>query len=614
MSLLTDFHFLRPALLLLIIPAALLCWMLARTILSNGRLQKVIDPELLPHLLLRGGEKRPWLFALIFALLTAMIIALAGPTWRKLPTPVYSNQDALVILLDLSPSMRATDLAPNRLTRARLKILDILKQRTDGLTALVAYAGEAHVVTPLTDDTATIANLVPPLSPRIMPVPGSNIEMAVETGVRLIQDGANGNGQLLAVTDGIAQEALGTIRDTLAGTSVPLSILAVGSGEGSPIPKTNGSGFITDDTGAIVITNFDRNTLEKLAHSTGGRFARISVDDSDIEHLLPENAQAKEAELTEREFDQWREEGPWLVLLILPFALLLFRRGTLAGMGPTAIIPACALTSALLLTPSGDAQASVWQDLWHTKDQQAQQLLEQGEPEQAAEVFENSQWRGTAQYRAGEFDAAAKDFAKSPSAQGLYNLGNSLTQQQRYEEAIQAYDEALQKNPLFADAEHNRDIAKKLKELQQQQQSQQQSQQGDNQQNEQQQDQQDQDQQQSQQNDDQQQQNGGQQDQQTSDANGQQQPESQNQQEQVGTQMRLGARADIKAVQKGRNHRHQHTAAGNDDARAGSNRAGHTLEAVQEQKGCDKVGRVNQKSTEHGLLTPCLRRALCWSA
>ena len=536
MSLLTDFHFLRPALLLLIIPAALLCWMLARTILSNGRLQKVIDPELLPHLLLRGGEKRPWLFALIFALLTAMIIALAGPTWRKLPTPVYSNQDALVILLDLSPSMRATDLAPNRLTRARLKILDILKQRTDGLTALVAYAGEAHVVTPLTDDTATIANLVPPLSPRIMPVPGSNIEMAVETGVRLIQDGANGNGQLLAVTDGIAQEALGTIRDTLAGTSVPLSILAVGSGEGSPIPKTNGSGFITDDTGAIVITNFDRNTLEKLAHSTGGRFARISVDDSDIEHLLPENAQAKEAELTEREFDQWREEGPWLVLLILPFALLLFRRGTLAGMGPTAIIPACALTSALLLTPSGDAQASVWQDLWHTKDQQAQQLLEQGEPEQAAEVFENSQWRGTAQYRAGEFDAAAKDFAKSPSAQGLYNLGNSLTQQQRYEEAIQAYDEALQKNPLFADAEHNRDIAKKLKELQQQQQSQQQSQQGDNQQNEQQQDQQDQDQQQSQQNDDQQQQNGGQQDQQTSDANGQQQPESQNQQEQSAEQ------------------------------------------------------------------------------
>ncbi|WP_288129624.1 VWA domain-containing protein [Microbulbifer sp.] len=550
MSLVTDFfanmdqfHFLRPALLLLILPAALLCWVLARTVLSSGRLQKVIDPDLLPHLLLRGGEKRPWLFALIFALLTLMILAMAGPSWRKLPTPVYTNQDALVILLDLSPSMRATDLTPNRLTRARLKVLDILKQRKDGLTALIAYAGEAYVVTPLTDDTETIANLVPPLSPRIMPVPGSNIEMAVEEGLKLIQDGANGHGELLAVTDGIAKEAIGTIKDTLRGTDVSLSILAVGSGEGSPIPKTNGSGFITDDSGSIVITNFDRKALDKLATGTGGRFAEISVNDSDIERLLPENTAPEEAELAERQFDQWREEGPWLVLLLLPFALLLFRRGALA----------CLLPVAILLAPSQDVSAqelpapqnnqenapqensgSVWQDLWQTKDQQGRSLLEQGNPEQAANTFENSQWRGTAQYRAGKYDAAAKNFAQNQSAQGLYNLGNSLTQQQRYDEALQAYDEALKKNPNFADAAHNRDIAEKLKKMQQQ--SQQQSQQGQDQQE---QDQQNQDQQQSDQQQSQQQ-DGQQQDQNQSGSQDQQQsqgqPQETDQQEQQGDQ------------------------------------------------------------------------------
>jgi len=533
MNILADiqqFHFLRPALLLLIIPAALACWALARTVFASGGLQKLIDPDLLPHLLMRGGEKRPWLFTLIFTLLTVAIIALAGPTWRKLPTPVYSNQDAVVILFDLSPSMMATDLAPDRLTRARLKILDILKQRKDGLTALVAYAGEAHVVTPLTDDTATIANLVPSLSPRIMPVPGSNIEMAVQEGLRLIQDGANGSGRLLAVTDGIAKAAIGTIKSTLDSSDTSLSILAVGSGEGSPIPKNTGSGFITDDSGSIIIANFDRRELSRLAQSTGGQFSQITVDDSDIARVLPDDTQPEQAELTEREFDQWHEEGPWLVLLLLPFALLLFRKGSLA----------CALPLALstMLFSSADTQAAedtIESNLWQTPNQQGRDLLEEGNAQGAAEVFENSQWRGTARYRAGEYDAAAENFAQSQSPQGLYNLGNSLTQQGRFDDAIKAYDEALKQNPELADARHNRKIAEKLKELQEQQQ--QQSQQSDQQQNDQQQNQQ-QD-QQSEQNaqQDQQQDQGDQSQQQNAQQDSQQQQsdqQSQNQQDQEG--------------------------------------------------------------------------------
>ncbi|WP_231757172.1 VWA domain-containing protein [Microbulbifer elongatus] len=470
-----QFHFLRPAILLLILPAALLCWALARTVFASGRLQKIIDPDLLPHLLLKGGEKRPWLFTLIFALLTCAVAALAGPTWRKLPTPVYSNQDAVVILLDLSPSMMATDLSPNRLTRARLKILDILKQRKDGLTALIAYAGEAHVVTPLTDDTATIANLVPSLSPRIMPVPGSNIEMAVQEGLRLLKDGAGGQGRLLAVTDGIAKSALGTVKSEMNSSSATLSILAVGSGEGSPIPKNTGSGFITDDSGSIIIANFDRGELQRLANSTGGQVAQITVDDRDINRVLPDDTSPQQAELTEREFDQWNEEGPWLVLLLLPFALLLFRKGTLA-----CLLPLSLPLMALLAAPDASAQESG--SLWQTPNQQAEKLLQQGNPEAAAKVFENSQWRGTAQYRAGEYDAAAKSFAESIDPQGLYNLGNSLTQQGQFDQAIEAFDRALQQNPEFADARHNKQIAEELKKLQQQQQNQQ-SQQGDQQQN-----------------------------------------------------------------------------------------------------------------------------------
>ncbi|WP_237064740.1 VWA domain-containing protein [Microbulbifer guangxiensis] len=499
MNEMAQFHFLRPHALWLLIPAALACLGLARTVINSSQLQKVIDPDLLPHLLLRGGERRPWLFGLIFALLALMILALAGPTWRKLPTPVFSSQDALVILLDLSPSMMATDLTPNRLTRARLKILDILRQREDGLTALVAYGGEAHLVTPLTEDTATIANLVPALSPTIMPVPGSNIEMAVETGLRLLEDGANGRGQLLVITDGIAEEAVPTVAGMVAGDLASLSILAVGSGDGSPIPRGDGGGFVTDSNGAIVIAGFDPGKLQKLARGSGGRFARIAVDDKDIARLLPEESAPDQARLTEREFDQWREEGPWLLLLLLPLAALLFRRGALA----------CALPLSFTLLLPEPASAVELQDLWLREDQQAKRLLEEGKADLAAEKFRDPQWRGTAQYRAGDFPAAQKEFAQGENADSLYNLGNALTRQGRYDEAIEAFDAALDRQPQLTDAQHNREIAKQLRDLQQQQQ--QQSQQG--------QDQQQQDQQQGEQ--DQQQSQSGQQQQQ--DQSGQQQ-------------------------------------------------------------------------------------------
>ncbi|AOS97773.1 Tetratricopeptide repeat protein [Microbulbifer aggregans] len=548
MNELSQFHFLRPHVLWLLIPAALMCLGLARTIINSGQLQRVIDPDLLPHLLLRGGERRPWLFSLIFALLALMILALAGPTWRKLPTPVFSSQDALVILLDLSPSMMATDLTPNRLTRARLKILDILRQREDGLTALVAFGGEAHVVTPLTEDTATIANLVPALSPTIMPVPGSNIEMAVETGLRLLEDGANGRGQLLAVTDGIAKEALPTVAGMVAGDQVELSILAVGSGEGSPIPQGDGGGFVTDSNGAIVIAGFDAAQLQKLASGSGGRFARIAVDDKDIAKLLPAESPPDQARLTEREFDQWREEGPWLLLLLLPLAALLFRRGALA----------CALPLSFTLLLPEPVHAVELQDLWLREDQQAKRLLEEGKAGEAAEKFRDPQWRGTAQYRAGDFPAAQKDFSQSETADSLYNLGNALTHQGRYDEAIEAFDAALDRQPQLTDAQHNREIAKQLRDLQKQQQ-QQQSQQGqDQQQQEEQQGQQDQQQSQSgqQQQDqsdqqqDQQNQGAGQNDQGEPEDSGEQQADSGDQQENAEEEQQSGKPKDGEEQEK----------------------------------------------------------------
>ena len=149
MSALSQFHFLRPEWLWLLLPLVLLLGVLWRRSRAGSGWSQVISADLLPHLMeqrLTRRQKLP-LAALALGWLAATL-ALAGPSWEKLPQPVQKKQDALVILLDLSLSVLARDIQPSRLERSRLKLLDLLAQRSEGVTALVAWAGDAHVVSP----------------------------------------------------------------------------------------------------------------------------------------------------------------------------------------------------------------------------------------------------------------------------------------------------------------------------------------------------------------------------------------------------------------------------------------------------------------------------------
>ena len=149
-------------------------------------------------------------------------IALSGPSWEKTPQALLKNREALIVVLDLSPSMLAQDIAPDRITRARLKLIDFLRLRTDGETALIVYAGDPHRVSPLTDDTSNIEALVPSLHPGIMPLPGSTTETAIEMAVELFEDAAISGGDILLITDGVDPRAADQIVDLLpAGSSAP---------------------------------------------------------------------------------------------------------------------------------------------------------------------------------------------------------------------------------------------------------------------------------------------------------------------------------------------------------------------------------------------------------
>lgn len=453
-----QFHLLRPEWLLALIPLLLLLWRMQSGRARAGNLATVCDPQLLPYLLISAKEKPAINLNLLIGIGGLLaIVALAGPSWKKLEQPVYRQQSSLVILLDLSSSMNGTDIEPSRLTKARFKLLDILKRRNEGQTALVVYAAQPFVVTPLTDDSATIRSLVNSLTTEIMPSQGSRPDLALLRGIELLKQSGATAGDLLFLTDGISDEALGRLLESHP-KQYPASVLGIGTAEGGPIPLESG-GFVQDRNGDIVVDKLDEQRLIKLAALTGGAYHRLTHDDRDIDYLLAAmktGNSAENAAETTLTSDIWHEEGPWLILPLLPLAALAFRRGYLVIL-------------LLILPLPQPAHALEWSDLWLRPDQQAARTLAEGNPEAAARQFEDAGWRSAAHYQAGDYQQSLDALNAIDSADSNYNRGNALARLGRLQEAVEAYQKSLSQRPGDKDAEYNLELVKKLLQQQQQQ-------------------------------------------------------------------------------------------------------------------------------------------------
>ena len=469
MSTMDLFHFLRPWWLLAIVPAVLLALTLWYQKHRARQWQQMVAPELLKYLL-DGQTTRInplYLIALLVSWLLACI-AMAGPSWEKRPVAVEKNQQALVIMLDLSPSMMSEDLKPSRLVRARLKMIDLLRERKDGQTALLVYAGDVHVVTPLTDDVETIINIIPALHPNVMPAEGSNTEAAVERGLKLLKDAGIPQGDLLLMTDGVIEDAQYSVIETMKqNNQYRLSIMGVGGTEPTPIPSSKG-GFVRDGKRNIVTTQLNVGELQSLANQTRGRYRTLTNNSSDIDYLMNLPAPEKqETQKVDREFDSWYDRGHRLVILLIPILLYCFRRGVLLGL---LLIPIAGLTPT-------ESYAFGWDDLWKNKNQQAYEQLQQEQASEAAQKFEDPEWKASAQYRAGDYAGAAQNFSQLDNANSHYNRGNALAKAGKLPEAIKAYDEALKQQPDMEDAKKNRKLVEDALKQQQEQQQQNQDQQ-----------------------------------------------------------------------------------------------------------------------------------------
>lgn len=459
---LTNFHFLRPLWLLALLFLPLMLLAARRITYQNSSWAQAIDTHLLKYLLQDRPAKRSrlplWLLITAFAV---GIIAQAGPAWEKTHQPVHTNEDALVIVMDLSLSMEATDVKPSRLVRARHKLLDILSSRTQGQTALIVFAGQAHIVSPLTEDTDTIAAMVPALSPLIMPALGSRLDAGIELAHALMKNAGIARGRILIISDGIEAGDVEPLAKLMNNSAHAFVMLTTGTEGGGPIPLPD-SGFLKQEN-QIVIVKTEQEFLTRLAGKTGMGLKNMRPDDSDFHALLDEpilNLDKKTRTL-EREFDQWQEQGPWLLLLLTPLVALGFRRGWLLGV------------VMIMLVQPGQSWAFGWDELWQKRDQQGQEAFSAGEHEKASQLFKDPLWKGSAQYRAGNYPAAAEAFGSVESAQGHYNRGNALAKAGQLDAAIQAYQQALEMDETLEDARSNKELVEQLKQQQEQQQKQQ---------------------------------------------------------------------------------------------------------------------------------------------
>ena len=455
------FHFLRPQWFIALLPLAVLAWFLFFRKGAQSNWEAVVDEGLLPYILIRGAGKtrRAAIILTVTGGLLA-IVALAGPAWDKLPQPVFTSQDALVIALDLTRSMDANDVSPSRLERARYKISDILDQRLEGQTALLVYSGAAFTVTPLTDDGETIRSQLKALDTGIMPVTGNRTDKALTLARDLLKQGGMRRGHVLLITDDATPASAGDSVALLRNEGYRLSVLGVGTRHGAPVLLPDG-GFLQDRDGEIVIPILDEGALRGLAGSGGGIYVRLTKDDRDARQLTGffSGSQAAGAQAgAEITADVWREQGPWLVLCLLPLAALLFRRGYV-------------LALALFLFPLPEPVSALdWDDLWLRKDQQGQRAMDARDYAAAAELFDDPAWKAAAQHRAGDYQGALDSLEPLAGAESNYNRGNALARLGRYHEAIAAYDRTLAERPEHADAKFNKELLEKELERQQQQQ------------------------------------------------------------------------------------------------------------------------------------------------
>lgn len=443
-----DFHFLRPWWLLgLIIPAAVYVFTYKNSQIQSAW-QKVCDKNLLDYLLIKNNGTKGYKASVSAALITLfLVMALAGPTWLKKENPALSVENPVMILLNMSGEMWNKDVSPSRIERAKYVIKDLTKSLKNTESGLIVYSKEPFMITPLTEDTSLIDNIMSALQLDIMPQDGDRLDRAIELAVSRMQKTGLPHGNLIVITSNVGER----FDAALTGAS-----------------QASDAGF---DVNIVNISKTTNDKLQMVADKGNGLYFNYQQSLAPLIQKI-NDITAKEIKQSKNMQTVWEDMGWYLLWLPALLFLFSFRRGAFV------IIWGCFFN---IYT----AEAS-----WFLNDnQEALHDFEKQNYAEAAEKFTDTQWKGAAAYKNGDYEAAYENFLQKTDATALYNQGNALAKGGKIAEAIKKYEEALKKQPDFADAKFNLEYLKKQqqqKNQQNQQQKQEKNKQKQKQQNEQQ--------------------------------------------------------------------------------------------------------------------------------
>lgn len=446
-----DFHFLRPELLWLLVPMGLFVLFSFLGSARSARWQNHIAPHLRPFIINKGSEHKIKVIRIISVLvLSTGILGLAGPTWKKIEIPGKMLETPVVIVLDMSQSMMAADIQPNRLERAKFKIHDFLKANPRARTALIGYAGTAHTIVPLTADYNIILSHLDGLKPGLMPVKGSNLEAALQLSDS-ITNISEAPSHIVLFADDFNEETFGMLQNFVRDGNNSLEIMPMNTITGAEIKKPGSSITFKDKNGNVVFSALNQVVLEKLQSIENIHVNNLTLDKSDVELMAAKiNKNLNFQEKDQEKEDDWKDQGLLLAIPLALLALIWFRKGWV-------------VFSLLVLVGFTSCQSdSSFKDLWLTKDYQAQKAFDNGNFAQSAELFSDPLHKGVAWYKVGDFDKAIEEFKNDTSSIGAYNLGLALYQNGNYTQAAVAFEKAVELNPEMTQANENKDLMLKL--------------------------------------------------------------------------------------------------------------------------------------------------------
>ncbi|WP_122032789.1 VWA domain-containing protein [Aliivibrio sp. EL58] len=451
-----NFTFLYPLWFLALIPLGLLVLIQRKNKNTTG----LIAPHIAKQLgMTQKTQGNGFTLGLVLAWL-CVTTALAGPSFGYKDSPSFQLSGARVLVMDMSRSMYATDVKPNRLTQEKYKAKDLLPYWKEGMTGLVAYGADSYLVSPLTEDSQTLNNLITNLSPEIMPYKGkgSNLLAAVDQSIEMMKKSGHQQGDIVVLTDGISNQQLDKVMSRVKGTKWRISLLGIGTKNGAPIELPSGQ-LLTDRSGNTVVATLDSDPLVTLAQATNGVAQLIQSDNSDIETIarLTKTPLEQVTQNSDTQVNSRANHGYWLLFPLVLFSLLCFRKGMF-------------LALLLVLLPVDKSMAST--DLSSrllSDDYSAHQQFEQKDYQAASEQFKSKQWKGAAQYKAGDYKGAIESLTGLEDTQSQYNLANALAQSGQLEDAKEKYESLLKNNPDMKDVKKNLDIVNKALEQKQQQ-------------------------------------------------------------------------------------------------------------------------------------------------